>query len=182
MGKKVLILMGSPRKNGNSDILSDEFARGAKDAGHELTKVIVKEKQINECLGCCACLKNGGKCVQKDDMQNIYEQMNEADVIVLTSPVYFSTWSATMKRLLDRTIAVAHVLKHKTFYLISAAMATDESYMTTMLDNYHRYANTYRSGGSKEGGYVFGYGTDKPGDVVGTPAMSQAYEMGKDIL
>lgn len=181
MSKKVLVLMGSPRKHGNCDRLSDEFIRGAEEKGCQTEKIYLREKNIKDCLGCCACQKNGGVCVQKDDMQEIYEKMKEADVIALASPVYFYTWTALMKRAIDRTIAVEASLTNKTFYLISAGQAPDEQYMATMIDSFHQYIGCFRGEGNRVGGYVFGYGTDKPGDVEGSEAMDRAYLLGHGI-
>jgi multimeric flavodoxin WrbA len=181
MEKKVLVLMGSPRKGGNSDRLSDEFIRGAEEAGHVTEKIYLKDKKISGCLGCSACQRNGGTCIQKDEMKEIYIKMTEAEVIVFASPVYFFTWNAQMKTVLDRTFALEAKLTGKTFYLISAGQAPEEQYMTTMIDSFRKYISCFRAGGNQEGGYVFGYGTDKPGEVVGTPDMEQAYKMGKFI-
>ena len=100
--KKVLILEGSPRRNGNSAILSDEFARGAEETGCSLEKIQVAHKKVAGCLGCNACYRNGGVCVQKDDMAEIREKMLAADVIVLASPIYFYSMSAQMKAVIDR--------------------------------------------------------------------------------
>ena len=75
--KKVLILEGSASPNGNSCILSDEFARGAEEAGCSVEKVMVARKKISGCLGCNACYRNGGTCVQKDDMEEIRAKMLE---------------------------------------------------------------------------------------------------------
>ena len=91
MSKNVLILMGSPRKKGNTSILCDEFARGAEDAGHKVERIDVISKKIAGCLGCNGCQRNSGTCVQKDDMQEIYQKINDADIVVLASPVYYYT-------------------------------------------------------------------------------------------
>jgi multimeric flavodoxin WrbA len=117
MGKNVLVLSASPRKGGNSDILCDEFIKGAKEAGHEMEKIYLKGMKINYCLGCFVCQQNEDKCVQKDEMNGLYEKMHEADVIVFASPVYFYTWNAQIKTVIDRTIAVESKLTNKTFYL-----------------------------------------------------------------
>ena len=75
MSKKILILEGSPRKNGNTDLMAQEFAVGATEAGHKVEKIYIKDKTIKGCLGCGACQRNGGSCVQKDDMTEIYEKI-----------------------------------------------------------------------------------------------------------
>lgn len=77
MSKKVLILSGSPRKGGNSDILCDEFLRGAQDAGHKAEKIRVAEKKVTPCSGCYYCSTHGGVCVHKDDMAD--EEKASAD-------------------------------------------------------------------------------------------------------
>ena len=77
MSKKILILSGSPRKGGNSDILCDEFLRGAQGAGHKVKKVRVAEKKVAPCSGCYYCSTHGGACVHKDDMADILQKMIE---------------------------------------------------------------------------------------------------------
>ncbi len=181
MSKNVLVLMGSPRKRGNTDRLADEFIRGAQEVGHQVEKIDLKDRKVNGCLGCGACQRNGGSCVQKDDMVEIYEKWLAADVVVLASPVYFYTWSAQMKAALDRTFAIEQAVKDTTFYLISAAAAPTEDYMGLMLESFRKYVLCFRAGGNQEGGYVFGLGTNAPGDVAGSDAMTKAYEMGRAL-
>lgn len=177
----VLIIKGSPRKQGNTSLLAEEFSCGAKDAGHEVKEVLLKEKKIGDCLGCGACQKNGGHCVQKDDMTEIYEALMYADVIVFASPVYFYTWTSLTKRMIDRTYAVEPLLKNKTFYLLSAGAAPEESYMQTMIDSFRQYVSCFRAGGNKEGGYLFACGTGAPGDVKEMPVLEKAYRMGNEL-
>ena len=181
MSKKVLILMGSPRKNGNTEILCEEFARGAREAGNEVETVLIREKNIHGCVACGACRSNGGTCIQQDDMQPVYDSVEAADVIVLGSPIYYYTWSSQMKTVLDRFYAKSPHLQNKTFYLISACHAAEEKYTETMLDTFRKFHVCFRAGGNKEGGYVFGLGSGAPGEVKGSPAMQKAYEMGKAV-
>ena len=82
MSKNVLILSGSPRRGGNSDLLCDEFARGAAEAGHTVEKLRVAEKSIACCRACYAC-REGGRCVIQDDMAGVLQKMIDADVLVL---------------------------------------------------------------------------------------------------
>ncbi|MDR2803009.1 MAG: hypothetical protein LBB22_01805, partial [Treponema sp.] len=84
-----------------------------------------------------------------------------------------------MKAVLDRTIALHGRFRDKTVYLISAGQAPDETYMATMIDGFRKYIGCFKN--IKEGGIVFGYGTSITGDVKDTPAMEQAYEMGKTV-
>lgn len=179
--KQVLVLMGSPRKGGNCDRLSDAFLKGAAEAGCRTEKIDLKDRDIKDCLGCCVCQRNGGACVQKDDMAGIIEKIKASDVIAFAAPVYFYTWNRLMKRAIDRTIAAEAGLTNKTFYLLSAGQAPSEPYMATMIDSFRKYIGCFRGDGNREGGYVFGYGTDRPGDVDATPAIEEAYRMGKAL-
>jgi len=114
MSKKVLILSGSPRKNGNSDLLCDEFMKGALESGNEAQKIRVAEKNIGFCRACYAC-KETGVCAIKDDMAEVLQKMIDADVIVLASPVYFYSVDAQLKALIDRTVARWLEVKDKEF-------------------------------------------------------------------
>lgn len=103
MNKNILIISSSPRKGGNSDLLCDEFMKGARGAGHRVEKVRLAEKRIGYCRGCGVCNETHA-CLQKDDMAELLEKALEADVIVLATPVYFYTLSAQMKTFIDRTV------------------------------------------------------------------------------
>ena len=177
--KKVLILEGSARANGNSCILSGEFARGAEEGGNHVEKIQISRKKLSGCLGCNACYRNGGTCVQKDDMEEIRAKMLEADVIVLASPIYFYSMTAQMKTLIDRTYAFFNQLAGKTFYFIVTCAATDASFTETMLASLRGFTCCVPE--AKEGGVVLGIGAMEAGEVRTSAAMQQAYEMGKNV-
>lgn len=177
--KNILILGGSPRPNGNSAILSAEFARGAQDAGHHVEQLSVARKQIAGCLGCNACYRNGGSCVQKDDMEEVRAKMLAADVIVLASPIYFYTMTAQMKAVIDRSYAFYQQLAGKTFYFVITCAATEEAYTDTMVAALRGFTCCVPD--AKEGGMVLGIGAMDAGDVRSTAAMQQAYEMGRGV-
>ena len=177
--KNVLILEGSARANGNSCTLSNEFARGAQEAGHSVEKIQVARKKISGCLGCNACYRNGGSCVQKDDMEEIRAKMLDADVIVLASPIYFYSMTAQMKTLIDRTYAFFNQLSGKTFYFIVTCAATDASFTETMLASLRGFTCCVPE--AKEGGIVLGIGAMEAGEIRTSAAMQQAYEMGKNV-
>lgn len=181
MSKQILIIKGSPRKNGNTSAMADAFARGASENEAIITEVVLKDKTIGDCMGCGACQKNGGICVQKDDMTEIYDAMKKADAIVLASPVYFYTWTSLMKRMIDRTFAVEPILKNKKFYLLSAGAAPEGQYMQTMIDSFRQYISCFRAGGNEEGGILFAYGTNGPADVRSMSVLEDAYQMGKTV-
>ena len=97
MPKKVLILEGSARKNGNTDLLSNEFINGAESIGLQTEKVYLHDKEIKCCIGCRKCQSNGGNCIRKDDATAILQKMLDADYIVLASPVYFYSFTGLLE-------------------------------------------------------------------------------------
>lgn len=174
MAKKVLILSGSPRKNGNSDILCDEFMRGAKESGNEVEKIRIAEKNIGFCRACYAC-KNG-ECAIKDDMASVLQKMIDSDVLVLASPVYFYSVDAQLKTAIDRT--VARWLEVKNYYIVTAADGEEQAAERT-IECFRGYADCVN--GAKEMGIIYGMGVYEKGEIKNTSAMTQAYEMGKNV-
>lgn len=176
MSKKVLILSGSPRKKGNSDILCDEFARGATEAGHDVEKIRVAEKNIGYCRACYAC-RGTGICAIKDDMAVVMQKMIDCDVMVLASPVYFYSIDAQLKAVIDRSVARRTEVKNKEFYYIVTAADGENEAAETTIACFRGYAECVE--GAKEMGIVYGMGTYEKGEVKDTQAMAEAYEMGK---
>ena len=179
MSKKVLILSGSPRKGGNSDLLCDEFMRGAQESGNEVEKIRVAEKNVAPCKGCYYCRKSGGQCVSKDDMGEILQKMIDADVLVLASPVYFYSIDAQLKAVIDRTVARWLEVKNKEFYYIATCADTEKESCETTFACFRGYADCVE--GAKEMGVIYGTGVYERGEIRNTPAFAQAYEMGKKV-
>lgn len=179
MSKKVLILSGSPRKGGNSDLLCNEFMRGAKESGNTVEKINVAEKNIGYCRACYYCRTSGGECVIKDDMADVLQKMIDADVIVLASPVYFYSIDAQLKAVIDRTVARWLEVKDKEFYYIMTAADNDKAAMETTLACFRGYAACVN--GAKERGVIYGTGVYEKGKIKNTPAMKKAYEMGLSV-
>lgn len=177
--KKVLILSGSPRKNGNSAALCREFARGAEESGNTVELVFLRDKKIDYCQACYYCKNHDGLCIIKDDMAEILDKMNEADVIVMASPVYFYSIDAQLKALIDRTVARWLVIKDKTFYYIMTAAEDTSTVMDCTLECLRGLAACLK--GSIEGGVIYGKGVYEPGAIKGKPVMAEAYAMGKAI-
>ena len=178
MSKNVLILSGSPRKGGNSDILCDDFARGALEAGNAVEKLRVAAKKIAPCSGCYYCRAHGGECAHKDDMAEVLQRMIDADVIVMASPVYFYSINAQLKAVIDRTVARWLEVKNKEFYYIVTMADEDVSSADTTLACLRGYAACVS--GAVEKGVIIGSGVYEPGKVKNTPAMQKAYQMGKN--
>lgn len=179
MSKRVLILSGSPRKGGNSDLLCDEFARGAQEAGHDVEKLRVAAKKVAPCSACYYCRSHGGACVHKDDMADILQKMIDADVLVLASPVYFYSIDAQLKAVIDRTVARWLEVKNKEFYYIVTMADEEAASADTTLACFRGYADCVE--GAVEKGVLIGSGVYEPGTVKASPAMEQAYEMGKNV-
>lgn len=177
MTKKVLILSTSPRKGGNSDLLCDQFGKGAAEAGNLVEKVYVNDKTIGYCRGCYAC-QTLGECVQKDDAEAILHRMMEADAIVLATPVYFYSMSAQLKTLIDRTVPHYKEMTGKDFYFIATAADKKEMFESTIAG---LYGFTNCVPGAAVKGIVYGEGAWKVGEIKATPAMETAYKMGKGV-
>lgn len=177
--KKVLILSGSPRKGGNSDLLCDEFMRGALESGNAVEKIRVAEKNIGYCRGCYYCKKSGGQCAIKDDMAEVLQKMIDADVLVLASPVYFYSIDAQLKAVIDRTVARWTEVENKEFYYIATCADGENAACETTLACFRGYADCVE--GAKEMGAIYGAGVYEKGEIVGTPAMEEAYRLGLSV-
>lgn len=180
MAKKVLILSSSPRRGGNSDTLCDEFARGAIEAGNEAEKVFLRDKTIHYCTGCGTCGLRQKPCPQKDDVAEITDKMLAADVIVLSTPIYFYAMSAQLKTFLDRCCATYTEMKDKEIYFIAAGAEGDEDRenLERTFDNLMGFVDCLENPVVK--GRVLATGVWHIGEIKGNPAMSEAYEMGKN--
>jgi multimeric flavodoxin WrbA len=179
VSKKVLVLSASPRKGGNSDLLCDQFMLGAEEAKHQVEKIFLRDKEINYCMACDSCLENNGNCIQKDDMAEILDKMIAADVIVMATPVYFYTMNAQMKTLIDRTYPKYTQIRNKDIYLIVTAAVRNKQVLERTIEGFRGFTSLLS--GAKEMGIIYGTGAWKIGDIKGTKAMDQAYEMGKTV-
>lgn len=104
---KILVLNGSPRPDGNTAALVAAFAEGAREAGSDVTVFDVCRKQISGCRGCEYChTRGGGSCIQKDDMQELYRLLADAEMLVLASPIYYFGLSAQLQAAIHRTYAI----------------------------------------------------------------------------
>lgn len=179
MSKHVLIFSSSPRRGGNSDLLCDQFAKGAQEAGHQAEKIFLKDKKINYCTGCGNCLNGAKPCPQKDDMPEILEKMISADVIVMATPVYFYTMCGQMKTLIDRICARYTEITGKEFYFIVTAADKSKPAMKRTLEEFRGFTSCLS--GPKEKGVIYGTEAWNIGDIKGTPSMNEAYETGKAV-
>ena len=173
--KNILIISSSPRKNGNSQMLCEQFKRGAEEKGHTVTLIRLMEKKIGFCRACDGCMRNGGTCVLNDDMAEILKLFQEADVIVLATPVYFYGISAQMKTFIDRTYPIwQHLGKKEVYYIISAGLGEDIIERSLGdLDGFVEHLEEYRIAGRI-------YATDvmEAGLVKNLDVFEKAYQMG----
>lgn len=175
---KILLINGSPRKGGNSEVLCEQFAKGATEAGHEAEKIDLYKQKISPCVACYGCRKTQ-TCVIKDDMQTVLEKMIAADVIVLSSPVYFYSLSGQLKVMIDRCLPRYQEMKGKKFYYIITAADPQHSAADETIAAFRGFLRCLPK--AEEAGIIYGCGTWDKGDVYRHPAYEKAYEMGKQV-
>lgn len=178
MSKNILVISASPRKGGNSDVLCDEFMRGAAESGNNAEKIRISEKKIGYCMGCGVC-HEAHKCFQNDDMAEILDKMVKADVIVLATPVYFYTMDAQLKTLIDRTVPRYTEISDKDFYYIATAADADADMLERTISGLRGFTCECLNN-PKEKGIIFAAGVWQKGEVNSTEYMRKAYEMGKN--
>ena len=184
MSKRILILNGSPRKNGNTAVLAAAFAEGAREAGHTVTTFALREMDIHPCLGCFG----GGKdpqspCVQKDGMELIYPAYKEADILALASPMYYWSFSGQLKCAFDRLFAVAecnagYATPRKECVMLMAAEGASRDNFEPVL---HYYEALLRHMGWKNLGTALAGGVLAVGDIRGKPVLEEAQNLGRSL-
>ncbi|MBR1907396.1 flavodoxin family protein [bacterium] len=180
MSKKVLIISSSPRKGGNSDVLCDEFLKGAVDAGHNAEKIFLKDKKLNFCTGCGFCQTNDyTKCSQPDDGNDLMDKLEQADVVVFSTPIYFYAIAGQMKTFIDRICSRYTHIQNKEFYYIMTAADNSQSTIQFALGEFKGLMACLEN--PVEKGYLFAGGVWKKGEINETPYLQQAYELGKNV-
>lgn len=182
MGKKIVILNGSPRKTGNTSALVKAFTEGAESVGNAVAEFFLDKMDIHGCKGCF-----GGHsskecpCVQKDDMTQIYPAVKECDVVVLASPLYYWTMSGQLRTALDRLFALeegdGNLLRGngKSSALLMAAEGHGFDDAVLYYDHLMEHLRW------KNLGHVLAGGNMSVGDIKGKAEIQQAYELGKSI-
>lgn len=178
--KKVLLISSSPRKGGNSDLLCDQFQKGAIDSGHRAEKIFLSDQKIHYCTGCGACANATRPCVQRDDVAEILKKMVSAEVIVLATPVYFYTMCAQLKTLIDRSCSRYTAISNKDFYFILTAADTNRAAMERTLESLRGFTEDCLEG-ARERGILLGLGVMERGEVKALPIYQEAYEMGRQV-
>ena len=176
--KNIVVVSGSPRKGGNSDLLCDKLIEGALSVGHKTEKIFIGDQKINYCTGCGYCF-NKKKCSQKDDMTEILEKMIASDVIVMASPVYFYTISGQMKTFIDRCCGRYTELTGKEFCFIMTAQDTNLSMLNRTLECFRGFTDCLDD--AKERAVIYGTGVWHKGEIKGKKAMEEAYHLGVSL-
>ena len=174
----ILILSGSPRKGGNTELLAEAFAKGASEH-HHVEIVSVRDYNVNPCVGCNACFKSNGVCAQKDDMVLIYEKMNQADMLVIASPIYFYGISAQLKAVIDRfhnPIRDSFHIKKMALLLVGAA--TLPELFDAILTEYNLCLKFFEI---EDAGKVLVRGVKDKGDIKGTRFIEDSYQLGTSL-
>lgn len=182
MGKKIIILNGSPRTNGNTSGLIKAFTEGAESAGNIVTTFHLDSMNINGCKGCfCGRGNEDSPCAQKDDMDKIYPVMKEADVVVMASPLYYWTLSGQLRTAVDRLFALeeggANILGAHGYsgVLLMAAEGNGFEDAVTYFDHLMDHMHW------KNLGHILASGVTHIGDIEGNPKLDEARALGASI-
>ena len=176
---KIVVLEGSPNRNGSSNMLAEQFIQGAKEAGHSVQVIDAAHADIHPCTGCIHCGYEG-PCSQEDDMSGIRREILDADMMVFVTPLYYYGMSAQLKTLIDRFCAFNSSIqrKHMRSALISAAWNSDNWTFDALAAHYKtlvRYLNL------KDTGMILGAGCGTPAMTNSTKFMESAHELGRSL-
>ncbi len=176
---KIVVLLGSPHRKGSSNLLAEQFIKGAEEAGHTVKTIDAAHMDVRPCLGCNACRKTG-ECVQKDEMKMIREELLEADLAAFVTPVYYLSMTAQLKTVIDRFYSFSEKLSEKKLktVLITAAGSPDEHSMGLIRDLYKAICGYLQL---EDCGMILGAGCPVPPVTTNSPHMREAYELGKSL-
>jgi multimeric flavodoxin WrbA len=185
MAKKILVVIGSPRRKGNSAALAKQVAAGAKETGAKVETVFLQGMNIQPCTACDACRKKLKKdCIIKDDMKALYPKIKAADGIVIASPIYWFTVSAQTKLFMDRWYALGgedgYDLAGKKF-AIALAYADADPFTSGAVNALRTFQDAFNFIGAEVVGTVYGSAW-KAGEITKNKAlMDAAYDLGRKI-
>ncbi len=177
--KKVVIIKTSLRNNSNSDILADEFIRGANDANNEIQVISLKNKKINFCIGCLSCQKTK-KCFMGDDAIDIADKVCNADVVVWATPIYYYSVSGQMKTLIDRMNSLyARDYKFREVYLLATSAEAEEETINGAIKEVEGWVSCFNNVILKN--HLLIGDVNSPKDILNNPNLVKAYNMGKEL-
>ena len=175
----IVVLTGSPNRNGSSHLLADCFRQGAEEAGHTVALIDAAHADIHPCTGCIHCGYEG-PCAQKDGMEAIRKRILQADMLVFATPLYYYGMSAQLKTLIDRFCAFNSSIqrRHMKSALLAVAWNSDDWTFDALEAHYKtlvRYLNL------TDMGTVLGYGCGTPAMTQHSPYPQQAYTLGNRL-
>ena len=183
MSKNILILKGSPREKGNSAVLAEQLAAGAREIGAHVESIYLHGLDIRPCDACEEC-RETGECIIEDDMQSIYPKVTAADVLVFASPIYWFTISAQLKLCIDRwySFQATHWQEfHGKQAAIILTYGDTDLYTSGGINAIHMYETMFRFLEMKIAGMVYGT-TNDVGDAQKQPdLMEKAYKLGQQL-
>lgn len=176
---KIVVLTGSPRRNGNTAFLADNFIKGAKEAGHEVFRFDAAFQKVEGCTACNSCGMNG-PCVLKDDFDTVRPRITEADMVVFVTPMYYFGFSAQLKKVIDRFYAINGQIKGKrkktAFMMTYANTAAKEA--QPMVSHYQTLVDYL---GWEDAGQIIVPGMWPAGAIRNTNYGERAYQLGKNL-
>lgn len=177
--KKVIIVSSSPRAGGNSETLAKRFADGAKDAGNDVKFLRFSDVSPKYCIGCLSCQKTN-VCVIRDGMNELYDDFQNADVLVFATPVYYYSVSGQLKTFLDRLNPLySRNNNFKKVYLIASAADTEKGTFDGAEKDVEGWVSCFYN--AEFAGIIRGYGLENKGDAENSKYMDEAYEAGKNV-
>ena len=176
----IIVLQGSPNKSGSTAILVDEFARGARMAGHAVDRIDAAHEDIRPCAGCVACGYGARPCAQRDGMAEILRKILAADMVVFATPLYYYGMTAQLKAVIDRFCSENSAItgRHLKTALLAVAWNADDWTFEALVAHYRTIA---RYLGMTDCGMVLGYGCGTPGMTRATDAPRRAFELGRSL-
>lgn len=176
---KIVVLEGSPNKKGSSNLLAENFIRGAEESGHSIQIIDAAHMNVHPCTGCIHCGYEG-PCVQKDDVEGIRAKILDADMLVFVTPLYYYGMSAQLKSLIDRFCAFNGSIQRKRMKsaLLTVAWNSDDWTFDALEAHYKtlvRYLNL------KDMGMILGTGCGTTEMTKSSKFPKLAYEMGRKL-
>ena len=176
---KIVVLTGSPRRNGNTSHLAGQFIKGAEEAGHEVYRFDCAQRKVSPCIACNRCGMNG-TCIFNDDFAELRPHLVAADMVVLATPMYYFGFSSQLKTVIDRFYALNGQIKRasKQAAFLMAYANTDPKEAEPMISHYHTLLNYL---GWEDRGMVVAPGMWPTGAVYSTEYSRKAYELGRNL-
>lgn len=185
MAKNILVITGSARKGGNTELMADAFIKGVEAAGHTVTKFNAGARNMRGCIGCETCWSNGRPCSRDDDFQQLSPLLEAADTLVLASPLYYFNLTAQIKAAIDNFFAYGSTKRQRDLKIKEAAMllcgeATEkELYMYDAAIKTFDLITEYLQWENK--GVCIAAGVFDKGDILKTDGLARAEAFGREM-